>query len=59
MKPDTESGQAILIRKIRALNYADNLHRAKRLTVLLCALKRETGWNQFQLAGPLSEKSQK
>jgi hypothetical protein len=57
--PDPESGQAILIRKIRALNLADILHLRKRSMVLFCALSRTTRLEQFQLAGPLSEKSQK
>ena len=40
--PDLESGQAILICEIFALNHADILHLEKRLTVMFCALKRET-----------------
>jgi len=59
MKPDPESGQAILIRKIRALNLADILHLRKLSMVLFCALNPTTRLEQFQLVGPLSEKSQK
>jgi hypothetical protein len=56
---DPESGQAILIRKIRALNLADILHLRKLSMVLFCALNPTTRLEQFQLVGPLSEKSQK
>jgi hypothetical protein len=59
MSPDPESGQAILIRKIRALNLADILHLRKLSMMLFCALNRTTRLEQFQLAGPLPEKSQK
>ena len=57
--PEPESGQAILIRKIRALNLADILHLRKRSMVLFCALNRTTRLEQFQPAGPFSENSQK
>jgi hypothetical protein len=52
-------GRRFLIRESRALNHALILRLGKRLTVLFCALNRETRLDQFQLAGPLSEKSQK
>jgi hypothetical protein len=51
MKPDPESGQAILIRKIRALNLADILHLRKLSMVLFCALNPTTRLEQFQLGG--------
>jgi hypothetical protein len=56
---DLESEQAILIRKIRALNLADILHLRKLSMVPLCALNRTTRLEQFQLTGPLLKKSQK
>jgi hypothetical protein len=58
MKPDPESGQAVLIRKIRALNLADILHLGKLSMVLFCALNPMTRLEQFQLGGTLLEKSQ-
>jgi hypothetical protein len=56
--PDPESGQAILIRKIRVLNLADILHLRKLSMMLFSALNRTTRLEQFQLAGPLLEKYQ-
>jgi len=56
--PDPESGQAILIRKIRVLNLADILHVRKLSMMLFSALNRTTRLEQFQLAGPLLEKYQ-
>jgi hypothetical protein len=47
-----------LICEIRALNHADILRLEKRLTVLFYVLKRETRLDHFQLAGPLSGKSE-
>src|SRR5713101_7894237 len=48
-----------LICEIRALNYADILRLEKRLTILFCAIIGTSRPDQLQLAGPLSEKSQK
>jgi hypothetical protein len=40
------------------LNHADILHLEKQSTIRFCAPNRETRLDQFQLAGPLSEKCQ-
>jgi hypothetical protein len=52
-------GRRFLICEIRALNHADILRLEKRLTVLFCAIIGASHPDQLQLAGPLSEKSQK
>jgi hypothetical protein len=59
MNPNLESGLAILICEIFALILADNLQLGNQWSVLFCALKHETGRDQFQLARGPSEKSQK
>jgi hypothetical protein len=58
ISPDPESGQAILIRKIRVLNLADISHVRKLSMMLFSALNRTTRLEQFQLAGRLLEKYQ-
>ena len=57
--PDRRSKEAISNCDFFTLDHADNLHLEKRWTVLFCALNRKTCPDRFQLAGPLSEKSQK
>jgi hypothetical protein len=57
--PDQKSGEAILICEIFTLDLAHNSRPGKRSTVLFCALNRKTRPLHFQLAGPLSRKSQK
>jgi hypothetical protein len=46
------------LRDLRA-DSCDNLHLRKRLTSLFCAVSGEIRPDRCQLAGPLSEKSQK
>jgi hypothetical protein len=59
MSPDPESGQAILICEFFTLDHAPTLQLGKTSNVPFSALNNQTHPDQFQLARPLSKKSEK
>jgi hypothetical protein len=59
MKPEPESGQAFLICEFFTLDHAPTLQLGKSSSVPFSALNNQTNLDQFQLARPLSKKSEK